>query len=437
MPAATPAFTPISVQPSLARPADPASKAGWRTVWPGGSLASVLLYLPLLSTTLLAKLSVPPFAAQSLSIAYLFIFLAIGLGVAFGYLQADTRRLGFFLLFIGFIGALQLFHAAPFSLASLLLLGTLHLGYVFCLSHGAVSTARALAFFLGLASGLALLGIGQYALQFVFGARYAFPIENLLPDDFVVQGFNMQAPIAYGLEIYRANGVFFAEPSFFSQFMAVAIIVELLTSNRLLRVALYLLALLLSYSGTGLLLLAVCGPLILVTHRRRGLLWVMLLGLALLVVLGGYLEFGRLTGRIGEFGAVHSSAYARFVSGFHLFEEHLWPYPLRALFGYGAGQFLAYAARMPFSMAEMTLFKMIFEYGLLGAAVYFSFVFYCLYRSGAPFIIRLAIGLTLLLNGPFVPFFHGLALSLLVWTTPAGDGAARSPARPPLFSGGA
>lgn len=388
-----------------------------------GPLASLLLYTPLLSATLLAKLSVPPFAAQSLSIAYLFILLALALGLALGCLRLDSGRLSFFLLFVGSLGAVQILRGEPFSPTSMLLLATLHLAYAFYLPRPGDSTGRALAFFLGLATLLALCGIAQYAVQLAFGPRYAFPIENFVPGEFVIRGFNMQAPIAYGASTYRANGVFFAEPSFFSQFMALAIVVELLTRNRLARVALYALALLLSYSGTGVLLLAVCGPLILVTRRRWDILWLAAFGLVLLVALGDFLDLDKLAGRIGEFGSMRSSGFARFISGFYLFDQYLWPYPLKALFGYGAGQFPDYASRLPYPVAEMTLFKMVFEYGLLGAAFYFSFIAYCLRQSRAPAIARLAVALTLLLSGPFVPFFHGLALSLLVWTSAGSEGA--------------
>lgn len=422
---ASPATAAIHAGPAAAA----AGKGVRRLAWPRGTLASLLLYMPLVATTLLAKLSVPPFAAQSLSIAYVFIFLPIAIGLAAGCVKLDIRRLSFFLIFIGSIGALQVVRGEPFSLTSLLLLGTLHLVYVFYLTRGSDSTARALAFFLGLSTVLALLGIGQYVLQFVVGAHYAFPIENLVPNEFVLRGFNMQAPVAYGLETYRTNGVFFAEPSFFSQFMAVAIIAELLTSNRLLRLALYALALLLSYSGTGLLLLAVCGPLALISRRNWKPLGLVLLGLVLAVALGGTLELDRLIARVGEFGSVRSSAYARFVGGFQVFDLYLWTHPLKALFGYGAGQFPLYAAGMPVPVAEMTLFKMVFEYGLIGAAMYFAFIVYCLFRSEAPALVCLAVALSLLLNGPFVPFFHGLALSLLVWTAPGRQGAGAKPLR--------
>lgn len=420
-PAAT-AFRPIAGGP---RPA--VASAATRPALADGFLPSLLLYTPLLAATLLAKLSVPPFAAQSLSIAYLFIFLAIALGVVLGYLKLDGVRLSFFLLFVGYAGAVQLFGGEPFSLGSMLLLATLHLAYVFYLPRPGDSSGRALDFFLGLAGLLALAGIAQYLLQFVVAADYVFPIENFVPKQFVIEGFNMQAPIAYGIHTYRANGVFLAEPSFFSQFMAVAIVTELLTRNRLPRLALYLLALLLSYSGTGVLVLAVCAPLILITRQRWGMLWLAVGGLLAVVALGSLLDLDKLIGRIGEFGATRSSGHARFVGGFELFEQYLWPYPLKALFGYGAGQFPDYAAGMPFPVAEMTLFKMVFEYGLVGAAFYFSFIFYCVFRSPAPAIIRLAVAMTLLVNGPYVPFFHGLALSLLVWNSATNEGRPQQP----------
>lgn len=430
-------MTAISVPVALRRrPALAAGSDGWRQATADGWLASLLLYTPLLASTLLAKLSVPPFSAQSLSIAYLFFLLAIGLGLVLGHLRLDSGRLSFFLVFIGCIGTVQVFRGEPFSLNSMLLLVTLYVAYVFYLPRRGDSTARALRFFLGVATLLALAGIAQYGLQLTVGARYAFPIENFVPDAFVIRGFNMQAPITFGETAYRVNGIFFSEPSFFSQFMAVAIVVELLTSNRLLRVALYGLALLLSYSGTGVILLAICGPLILVTRRHWGLIGLILGALVLAAVFGNYFELDKLTGRIGEFSAVRSSAHARFVAGFDVLAQYLWPDPLKALFGYGAGAFPGYAVRMPFPVAEMTLFKMIFEYGLLGAALYFAFIFYCVFRSTAPAIVRLAVALTLFLNGPFVPFFHGLALSLLVWTSPAA-GDAQPLARKPLLADGA
>jgi len=53
-------------------------------------------------------------------------------------------------------------------------------------------------------------------------------------------------------------------------------------------------------------------------------------------------------------------------------------------FGYGAGaynklRFLAFN----YAAAEMALFKIVFEFGLVGALAYFGFLFSCLFSSRA------------------------------------------------------
>jgi hypothetical protein len=143
-----------------------------------------------------------------------------------------------------------------------------------------------------------------------------------------------------------------------------------------------------------------------------------LLGLAVFIPLQLHFHANRLLSRIGEFDSDQSSAYMRFVGGFYLFEQFLWHDLGRALFGYGAGSYTNYASRIHYlAAAEMALFKMVFEYGLVGASAYFGFLFCCLFYSPAPRLLTLAVGITYLLNGIYNPFAHGLALSLLLWNS--------------------
>ena len=81
----------------------------------------------------------------------------------------------------------------------------------------------------------------------------------------------------------------------------------------------------------------------------------------------------------------------------------------------------------------MALFKIVFEYGLFGAVLYFGFLFGCLSASTAPRLLILAVAITYLLNGMYASFAHGMALGLLLWcpvegrsprrATPGGTGA--------------
>jgi hypothetical protein len=380
-------------------------------------LRFALLATPLVGATFLSKFAFPPFGALGIGVSLFLVLAAVMIGSIADCVRIEPRRLTLYVLMIGFLGLMQIFQPEGFSSSSLLLLVAIHLPYVFTVPHSN-DGERIIRFFIQIVSIFALLGIAQYGLQFAVNVRYLFPIENFVPDSFIVQHYNHQAATAYGSHEYRANGVFLLEPSFFSQVLAVAIVAELCTLGRMSRLALFALALLVSYSGTGLIVLVICLPLGIIAQRRWGLLLVGVCALVILIPLQEYLHVGRLLSRVSEFNSLGSSGYSRFVGGFYLFERFLWHDPWRTLFGYGAGSFTTYAGTATHDAAgEMALFKIVFEFGLVGASVYFGFLFACLFNSPAPRLLTLAVGITYFLNGIYIPFAHGLALSLLLWNS--------------------
>jgi hypothetical protein len=375
-----------------------------------------LLATPLIGATFLSKFAFPPFGALGIDISVFLVLAALMVGSVADCVRIEPRRLTLFALMICCLGLMQIFQPGAFSPTSLLLLVAVHLPYVFTVPHSN-DGERIIKFFIQIVTVFALLGIAQYGLQFVVNVRYLFPIENFVPGTFIVQNFNHQAAMEYGSHEYRANGVFLLEPSFFSQVLAVAMVAELCTLGRLTRLAIFGLALVVSYSGTGIIVLAICLPLCLVSQRRWGLLLLGLIGLIAIIALHEFFHVGRLLSRIDEFTSIRSSGYGRFVGGFYLFDRFLWPDPWRTLFGYGAGSFIGHASHDGIA-GEMALFKIVFEFGLLGAVAYFGFLFACLLYSPAPRLLTLAVGITYLLNGIYIPFAHGLALSLLLWNSP-------------------
>jgi hypothetical protein len=381
-----------------------------------------LLATPLVSVTFLSKFGFPPFGAQGLGVSLFVMLAALLIGSIAGHVSIEPRRLTLYFLMIGSLGLMQILQPNSFSPTSLLLLVAVHLPYVFTVPQSD-DGERIIKFFIQIATVFALLGIVQFGLMRVVDVRYLFPIENFVPNTLIVQHFNHQAVTEYGSHDYRANGVFLLEPSFFSQLLAVAIVAELGTLARLARLALFGLALLVSYSGTGIIVLAICLPLGIVAQRRWGLLLVGLCALVVLIPLQEYLHVDRLLSRVGEFGSSRSSGYYRFVGGFYLFDHFLWDDLWRTLFGYGAGSFTTYASHD--AAGEMALFKIVFEFGILGAVAYFGFLFACLLYSPAPRLLTLAVGITYLLSGIYIPFAHGLVLSLLLWnsTNAQGGGA--------------
>jgi len=346
------------------------------------------------------------------------IYFALVVGACMaGRVRLEPLRLFFFCLMASVIGGVIVLRGENISLPSLAFLMLLHLPYVVHVAGSERVLTSLNRIFLNVAAFIALCGLAQYVLQFFVATAYVFPIENFLPENWRVTGFNMQAPIAYGSSIYRANGIFMQEPSFFSQFLAIAVIAELIGPGRLWRVALYGVAMISSQSGTGLVLLAVCIPVLIIARHRWNLIVAIAIALPLLFLASPYLHLDQLIARIGEFGSERSSAYERFVGGFRIFDASVGTDPMRLLFGYGAGTYRDIVHGLNHPAAEMALFKIVVEYGLIGTLLYFSFVLFCIFSARGPFVLRLALAVSLFLNGAYNTFVHSLALALLVWPT--------------------
>jgi hypothetical protein len=377
----------------------------------------LVLCTPILCASLFSKFGIPGFAELSIGIGIPVTMAALGIGVLNDCIRLDPRRLGFYCLTLAVLVLPQLLQAGTYSIQSLLMLAVLHIPYAMVVTRGHELVPRVLKFFLHIATLLSVLAIAQYFLQGFIDQALLYPIDNLVPQQFVVQGFNSQGTISYGSTQVRATGMFMLEPSFLTQFLAVAIIAETLTSSRLWRLGLYAMGILVAHAGTGMLILAIVMPFVVITRRRWDLLLIGAVGIVLVFAFGEALNLDMITNRAGEFNDPNSSGFARFVGGFYMFEEMLWPNLVRALFGYGAGSFLEYTHLFSIEVADMPMTKMIFEFGLVGAAVYFTFIASCLFSSPLPKLLSLGIGLSFLLNGMYVPFSHGLALGLLVLTS--------------------
>ncbi len=392
-----------------------------RAVLQGRRVDRWLWRLPLITSTFVSKLAVPPFGALGLSIAIPVLVAASCVGAATGRLIVDTHRLLAYTAMLALLWGFQLGHEGLYSVLSMLLLSALHLPYVFQLRR-APDPQAVLGWFQRVALLIAGLGLLQYSAQFALGPALAFPIENYFPEAFRVSAFNMQGYVEYGSAVYRANGVFMLEPSFFSQLVAIGVVVELITRRRPWAITMLSAALLIAYAGTGIALLVICLLFLAVAQARWRLLGGLAVAGAVLVASAGLLEnvpyVGALLSRATEFTAEGSSGFARFVGGFYLFDQYLWDDPVRALTGFGAGSFQVYSERARYPATGMAVFKMVFEFGLVGAAGYFLFLGGCIVRTTAPGVLRLAVALPYVLSGNYIPFAHGLALGLLIWTMP-------------------
>lgn len=395
-----------------------------RAVQVGQSAIHTLLWVgPLLAATVFAKLGLPPLSTQGIGVTLPMLLGLTGLGLLLGELQIEPRRLVLGALCLGTLVFLQLIKSDVFSINSIALLAAIYLPFVLQLREPVRDFGRVLNFFQTICAVIAALGIVQFTLQGHVPSAWVFPVDELLPEALHIQNFNSRAVMDYGSEVLRANGVFMMEPSFLSQLLAIGIVLELSTRHRWWLLVLFGVGIMVSYSGTGMMVLMISLPVLVIAQRRWSVLLLAVVvgcvGYLVVQLFGEQLYLDKYLARANEFQSTGSSGFARFVGGFYLFDQFLWHEPVRALFGTGAGSFKEYAPMSYVPVAEMPLFKMVMEFGIVGSFIFFFFLTACMCTAGLPAAVSLAIGITFLLNGIYVPFSHAIALSLLLWTRPA------------------
>jgi hypothetical protein len=147
--------------------------------------------------------------------------------------------------------------------------------------------------------------------------------------------------------------------------------------------AILILGLLLSYSGSGLLVLAV--GLLFPLGRYSLMRFGAAAGIAALVfaMFGEVLNLSYTAGRIDEFISQRSSAYCRFVEPAVMTLQHLDANGWTTLLGHGPG-----TLRGLHGTCETTFGKVPFEYGLLGVLALGLLVLGALSASAVPIRIR-------------------------------------------------
>lgn len=228
--------------------------------------------------------------------------------------------------------------------------------------------------YVGLATVLAFAGILQFALQFLIHASWLFDVKQLFPE-FLRAGGNYNTVIAAG-GVTKSNGFFLREPSSFSSLMAIALLVELVYFRRLLRSAIFGLAMALSYSGTGILIL-VLGLLAPTGARAVGRALLVAGGaLVFFLLFANPLNLWFLIGRLGEFSSVGSSGYARFVAPINVLKVGFYYPDWAKLIGHGPGTIDRAISfiNVKFEIFDPTWAKLIYEYGLIGASAILLFL---------------------------------------------------------------
>jgi hypothetical protein len=273
---------------------------------------------------------------------------------------------------------------------------------------------RVLAFWLGV---IAVAGLAQFALQFaglkLFSFRGIVPAELLFED-----GYNTTIPAGVG-SLLKSNGFFLLEPSIFSQFMALAIVIEQLTARRPLMLGLFLAGLMASMSGTGWIVLAAFLLSAVFSMGARGAaLAAATAALAAVVLAAVWFAapdvIASVGERMGEIARPSTSGHLRFITPFWALDDVLARDPASALAGLGGG--VSEKLTLPYEYDVNTPVKIGLEYGFPALLAYLG-----LLSLGAKSPVQRALlgpGLAMLLftgayqQFPPVLFFVLLAISV-------------------------
>jgi hypothetical protein len=378
----------------------------------------------LLSATLFQKLALP--GTGNLPINLLILPTATLAAFAFGVLEINAKAFGAYALFLlSAIASTSLASSARSSSLSLALVIVAQMPLIFRFVPSSFSYERLLRFLSMLGCFFASVGVLQFAAQFAVGSRIAFFLDTSLPESLLMKGFNTMIPLYWSSPVFKSNGFFFLEPSFFCQFLAVAVVAELLTGARVIRLVILGAGLLSSYSGPGLTMLALYVPFYILRRGRTDIVLVGAAACLVLIVFGNAISIDALTGRLDEFFDDQSSGSARFLSIFRGLEDVILAGDFTFVLGRGPGTVQEYFARLPYLAFDPTWGKVVYEYGLLGAALYAAF-FYLAFVKGAKGL-RFALGYTYLFLGGYLVDATVLmqVVALVVWvggtTTPDDD----------------
>ncbi len=227
-----------------------------------------------------------------------------------------------------------------------------------------------------------IIGIMQFISQ-IIGISY-FDFYDLIPANFKLSGFNSYYSIWYGSNIMKSNGWLYLEPSFFSQFMALGIIIVLnkkdILKKDILLVVLFTMALITSFSGTGLLLIIISlVPLLIGLKGKNRIIFTIFAVVVVILFVNSDYSYSVLS-RIGETSSVSSSASKRFINPFvYAFSSDNNHY----LLGNGAGTVDGSTELNIYNFSAIP--KIQFEYGLIVLILFMFFLFMFFFKKGFNF----------------------------------------------------
>jgi hypothetical protein len=375
-----------------------------------------LLTVVVFSVTVLQRFAVPG-TDNIVGIGFLICVGATVLGLGFGTLRLDPTRIVLYSVAIGGLLLTMLMKSTPFSTSSFVLLAVLYFPFVAVIFVNVREYRQGLLIFQSIMSALAVIGLIQFSAQFIIGSDWMFPFDLVLPNELFISQFNLRIPIDGDLNHLKSNGLCFLEPSHFAQFIAVGILVEMLYFRRAVTLALFGAAYLVSFSGTGLLLLTIVVIPLCVLRRQYWILGVIIVGIPLIYLLQDVPPFSMFFSRMDEFSNVRGSGSMRLFGPFWFVNDLMLKDPTALFFGFGPGAIKDITEMVDYDVLASSWLKLLVEYGLVGSVCFLTFWIYVLFANSPDRILSFACLVQFMLLGGYLNSYYVqfLYLALVGW----------------------
>ncbi|MEQ1941941.1 hypothetical protein ABMA32_05895 [Mesorhizobium sp. VNQ89] len=365
----------------------------------------IFFVVQLLGLTLFQKIGFPV-AGSAVAISIPLMWGGIAVLAMQGYAKVDLTRLFLFCFFL-FFAAIGLLSVQAFSVKAIGLVLAIYIPMVFTVRAREETVRRGMRLFVNIAVLIVPILALQWALQFTVRPGLWFNIETMIPRAFLVPDYYYERFVKYGSLLTKPNGIFFLEVSIVSQMIALAIVIELACFQDMRRVTVLLFGLVATTAGTGILLLALCAPLLIrYLHPKLLLMGIFaFIGLAILVAANG---IPAIFDRTSEFSSQSESGYYRFVAPFFVLGSI---FDQTSLLWRGEGP-----GNAPKELIVMLPFtKLIYEYGLLASIFFYAFLLVSFFKGSYNFTVSFAVFIfyNLLGAGLAVPVY-GVAAIVLV-----------------------
>lgn len=319
----------------------------------------------------------------------------------------DPVRIGLYFAFVAAAGLSTVFLSPVYSDTSIALFFLLHLPMVVSFETSEATYRRCLNAFVNLMLVFCAAIAVEHAVQFLIGPQAWPNLDKMVPARWLVPEFNYLQPIVWNLPYHKPNALLFLEVSFLSQFIALALAIEVVLFQRIWRLLVLAVALMATFGGTGLLLIAITLPVLLgrLTISRMVLVIASLLIVLYVAYRLGWFEL--IGGRVNEYESEGSSANMRFIEPLHRLVAFLSD-PGALFSGIGAGNIEKGRNFQWWPITKATV-----EYGLVPALIFYAFFLYALFKNPADRSIAFTLAVWYTFEGALLTAINPLTCVLL------------------------